>query len=194
LERFHLLPVTGDLRCPAIREIPRPDSLLLITTRIPLPKGLIAFRAYICGNPKRDFSHTSMDTISPAALREEEFADESVSLEKVYVRTQAVVSRRIAGETLIVPVRGKVGDLASIYSFNATGSLLWQALESSQNLAGLIDVVQGEYAVEREQAERDVKQFLQDTVSVGLVEVREQVSMSAMNVAMQAGMHSTSSR
>ena len=129
-----------------------------------------------------------------AQPQEKEFAEESAAFEKLYVRTQAVVSRRIAGETLIVPVRGKVGDLASIYSFNATGSLLWQALESPQNLAGLIDVVQAEYAVEREQAERDVKQFLQDTVSVGLVEVREQVSMAAMNAAMQAGMQSTSSQ
>jgi hypothetical protein len=181
------------------------DPYLLITTRIPLPKGLIAFYSYICGNPNRGFAHISMNTISlpaaiPAKIKEmpqrDEVARESHEsrLEQFFIRTQAVVSRRIAGETLIVPVRGKVGDLASIYSFNATGSLLWQALESPQNLAGLIDVVQGEYAVEREQAECDVKQFLNDTVSVGLVEVREQFSMAAMNSALQNGMHSTSAR
>lgn len=102
-------------------------------------------------------------------------------LEQVFIRSKAVVSRRIAGETLIVPVRGKVGDLASIYSFNATGSLLWQTLETPQAVGALIDAVQAEYAVESEQAERDVKQFLKDTVSVGLVEEREQVSVAAMN-------------
>jgi len=42
--------------------------------------------------------------------------------EEVLVRSQAVASRTGAGETLIVPVRRKVGDLASIYSFNETGS------------------------------------------------------------------------
>src|SRR5271166_2516739 len=100
-------------------------------------------------------------------LRKTEFvADKGeTQLEQVYVRSLAVVSRRVAGETLIVPVRGKVGDLASIYSFNETGSLIWQTLESPKGLAELIRAVQQEYAVERDQAERDVKQFLNDTLS-----------------------------
>jgi Coenzyme PQQ synthesis protein D (PqqD) len=102
-------------------------------------------------------------------------------LQQVYVRSQSVVSRRVAGETLIVPVRGKVGDLASIYSFNQTGSLIWQSMESPKTLAELIAAVQHEYDVAYEQAARDVKQFLEDTQSAGLVEVREQVSMAAMN-------------
>jgi hypothetical protein len=134
-----------------------------------------------------------MNTIFlPASLPEKEIpeAASGSSLEYVYIRSKAVVSRRIAGETLIVPVRGKVGDLASIYSFNATGTLLWDSLECAQNLAGLIDAVQCEYAVDREQAERDVKQFLNDTISVGLVEVRQQVAMAAMNSAAQEVMHS----
>jgi Coenzyme PQQ synthesis protein D (PqqD) len=125
------------------------------------------------------FSNNSMDV----TLRKTEFdADQGgPQLEQVYVRSQAVVSRRVAGETLIVPVRGKVGDLASIYSFNQTGSLIWQSMESPKTLRELISDVQREYAVAREQAEKDVKQFLQDTLSVGLVEVREQASMAAMN-------------
>ncbi len=116
-------------------------------------------------------------------LRKTEFVENECGpqLQQVYVRSQAVVSRRIAGETLIVPVRGKVGDLASIYSFNATGSLIWETLESPKTLADLINAVQQEYAVSSEQAEQDVKQFLNDTLSAGLVEVREQVSMAAMN-------------
>jgi len=39
-------------------------------------------------------------------------------------------------------VRCKVGDLASIYSFNATGSLIWQSLESPKSLAELIAIVE----------------------------------------------------
>jgi len=132
-----------------------------------------------------------MDTSTrPAALQEQEIYEvpSEPRLAHIYIRSKAVVSRRIAGETLIVPVRGKVGDLASIYSFNATGTLLWDSLESLQSLAGLIDAVQQEYAVEREQAERDVRQFLKDTTSVGLVEIREQVAIAAMNSAAQREM------
>ncbi|MGA8374698.1 MAG: PqqD family protein, partial [Candidatus Sulfotelmatobacter sp.] len=118
-------------------------------------------------------------------------------LEQVFVRSQAVVSRRVAGETLIVPVRGKVGDLASIYSFNETGSLIWQSMESPKGLAELISAVQQEYAVGYEQAERDVKQFLNDTLSAGLVEVRkevcQQVSMPAMDLTERGELQSAGS-
>ncbi len=134
-----------------------------------------------------------MDT---TLLRKTELVEDpgGPQLEQVFVRSPAVVSRRVAGETLIVPVRGKVGDLASIYSFNETGSLIWQTLESPKGLAELISAVQQEYAVERDQAERDVKQFLSDTLSVGLVEVREQVSMPAMNTTAQGELQSAGSR
>ena len=139
-----------------------------------------------------------MDTLS---LRKTEFVEDqgSAQVEQVYVRSQAVVSRRIAGETLIVPVRAKVGDLASIYRFNGTGSLIWRSLESPKRLAELIDAVQREYAIEREQAERDVKQFLNDTVAVGLIEprmieLREEISMAAINSASQGEQQSTGTR
>ena len=53
--------------------------------------------------------------------------------DEIFVRSRAVVARVVAGETLIVPVRAKVGDLASIYSFNGTGSLIWKLLEVAAN-------------------------------------------------------------
>ncbi len=46
-----------------------------------------------------------------------------------FVRSQSVVSRRVSGETLIVPVGGKVGYLASLYSFKEVASFIWQLLE-----------------------------------------------------------------
>jgi hypothetical protein len=103
--------------------------------------------------------------------------------DQAFVRAQSVVSRRVAEETLIVPIRGKVGDLASIYSFNETGSLIWQALETPKGLNELIEVVEAEYSVEREQAERDAKQFLNDMLAVGLVEVCSNVPLPAMELS-----------
>jgi len=92
--------------------------------------------------------------------------------EQLFTRSRSVVSRVIAGETLIVPVRGKVGDLASIYSFNATGSLIWQLLDTPRTLTDLIDAVEREYEVGQEQAQKDVRQFLSDMLSAGLLDVQ----------------------
>ena len=92
---------------------------------------------------------------------------------RIFVRSQSVVSRRVSGETLIVPVRGKVGDLASIYSFNEVASLIWQWLEMPRDVSDLVSAVEREYDVDPQQAQQDVSKFLNDMLSVGLVEVRD---------------------
>src|SRR6202046_3646286 len=169
------------------------DPSKSITSGIPRPNAQLL---YGCGSAviqsKRYSSKNSMDTSSmgTSLLRKTEFVEErgGTQVEQVFVRSQAVVSRRVAGETLVVPVRGKVGDLASIYSFNQTGSLIWQSLETPKGLSELITTVENEYAVEQEQAERDVVQFLNDMLSVGLVEARPGVAMAAIDAAAQTEM------
>ena len=91
--------------------------------------------------------------------------------QQVFFRSQSVVSRIVAGETLIVPIRGRVGDLASIYSFNGTGSLIWQMLESPRTVVELVEAVAQEFDVERARAEKDVKRFVRELIAVCLVEV-----------------------
>jgi hypothetical protein len=95
-----------------------------------------------------------------------------------YSRSQSVVARVVAGETLVVPVRAKVGDLTSIYSFNATGSTIWKSLETPKTLAQLVAAVVEEYRVAPMQAEQDVTNFVSEMQAVGLVE-----SPSAMPMA-----------
>jgi len=103
----------------------------------------------------------------------------TLSKDEILVRSESVVARVVAGETLIVPIRAKVGDLASIYSFNATGSLIWKLLESPKTVAQLAAAVAQAYEVELAQAERDVTNFVNEMKSVGLVEVPA-ASLAAM--------------
>jgi hypothetical protein len=122
-------------------------------------------------------------------LRKTEFHEPASApqSEQVFVRSQSVVSRRVAGETLIVPVRGRVGDLASIYSFNGTGSLIWESLQSPKALTQLIAIVEQEYAIGQERAQNDVTRFLNDMISVGLVEVgRAEVGQSEVRPGVAA--------
>lgn len=106
--------------------------------------------------------------------------------EQLLIRSRSVVSRLVGGETLVVPVRGKVGDLASIYSFNGTGSLIWQLLETPISLADLILALEHEYAVGEEQARKDVMKFVEDMFALGLVQVSQNVAVvaAASNQAM----------
>ena len=98
--------------------------------------------------------------------------------DEMLVRSQSVVARVIAGETLIVPVRAKVGDLSSIYSFNGTGTLIWKLLESPKTVRQLADAIANAYEVVPEQAERDVAEFVGEMKTVGLVEVAGAMAMA----------------
>jgi Coenzyme PQQ synthesis protein D (PqqD) len=94
------------------------------------------------------------------------------------VRSQSVVARVVAGETLVVPIRAKVGDLASIYSFNGAGTSIWKMLESPRTVTELACGISGEYDVTPEQAERDVEHFVVEMKMVGLVEVAATLAMA----------------
>jgi hypothetical protein len=103
----------------------------------------------------------------------------SILIDEAFVRSESVVARVVAGETLIVPIRAKVGDLASIYSFNGTGTLIWKLLASPKTVAELAAAVAQEYQVESAQAELDVTNFVSEMKAVGLVEVPAAVAMAA---------------
>lgn len=90
-----------------------------------------------------------------------------------YRRSNTVVSRQISGETLVVPIRGKVGDLASIYSFNESGSVLWAALEQPRSLESLVDALCQSFEVERDDARRDANTFVSEMKAAGLLSAVE---------------------
>ena len=79
------------------------------------------------------------------------------------------MSRLIAGETLVVPVRGGVGDLASIYTFNATGTTIWAALDQPKALEELVSLIEEEYEVSGSDARADVLRFLEEMRVTGLI-------------------------
>jgi hypothetical protein len=86
-----------------------------------------------------------------------------------YVRSDSVVSRIIAGETLIVPVRKGVGDLASIYSLNEVASAIWKAIANPRSKDEIVDAIEQQFDSERTQIEKDVESFLLEMDSAGLV-------------------------
>jgi len=93
-----------------------------------------------------------------------------LEIEKMkYVRSSAVVSRLIADETLVVPIRGGVGDLDSIYSFNPVGSDIWGLLEKEVTVEEMCAWVTEHYEVSEEQAFGDIREFLGELVGSGLV-------------------------
>lgn len=79
------------------------------------------------------------------------------------------VTRRIAGETIIVPVSSRVGDLDAIYTLNDVGSRVWTLLEAPTSVQEILAVLGQEYDAPREQVESDLVELLDELQANGLV-------------------------
>ncbi len=86
-----------------------------------------------------------------------------------YVRSESVVSRVIAGETLIIPICKGVGDLASIYSLNEVATSIWEAIRSPRSKQEIVQLVEQEFSGELPLMEQDVETFLGEMHSAGLL-------------------------
>lgn len=98
---------------------------------------------------------------------------------ELYLRSESVVSRTIAGETLIVPIRKGVGDLASIYSLNPVATTVWEAVTTPRSREEIVQRVAQEFDGEHQQIVRDVEAFLAEMKSAGLVQSLAAQSLGA---------------
>ena len=86
-----------------------------------------------------------------------------------HTRNTSIVSRHVAGETIVVPICRGVGDLDSVYSFNSVGQGLWQLLEDARTAEELADWVAQHYEVDVDQASNDVQSYLAELTEIGLI-------------------------
>ena len=88
-----------------------------------------------------------------------------------HARNTAIVSRDVAGETIVVPICRGVGDLDSVYTFNPVGQSLWRLLESGRSVEELANWVVTHYEVDAKQAVVDVQSYLSELQEVGLLRI-----------------------
>jgi Coenzyme PQQ synthesis protein D (PqqD) len=85
-------------------------------------------------------------------------------------RSREVVSRVVADEAIVVPIRRGAADMDSIFTFNEAGTKLWAMIEANRSASELAAHLEAEYGLSAEKAAADTEQFLADLISAGLVE------------------------
>jgi len=88
-------------------------------------------------------------------------------------RSTSVATSEVACETVVVPVKGEVGDLDPIFSFNEIGNDVWALMEEDRSLAELTAWVFDHYDVSRSQAQNDIRAFIAELVQAGLATVEQ---------------------
>jgi CTP synthase (UTP-ammonia lyase) len=84
-------------------------------------------------------------------------------------KAEGFVSRTIADDVIIVPVRGGVGDLEAIFTLNAVGASIWKLIDGRTSLQALAVALSREYEVSEAAAAADVQDFVTLLLAKGLV-------------------------
>lgn len=87
-----------------------------------------------------------------------------------FTKAEDFVARSIGGETLIVPIRNRVGDLDAIYSLDVISSLVWGLIDGQTSLSQVLNAVCDAYDVDPEEAANDIAEFLTSLESAGLIQ------------------------
>ena len=86
-----------------------------------------------------------------------------------YKKNEEIVTRGIADETLLVPIRDKLADMQRIFALSSVGEYVWQELDGKKSLGEIRDGILATFDVEQEQVEADLKEFMAELLDTGLV-------------------------
>jgi hypothetical protein len=87
-----------------------------------------------------------------------------------YRKTENVIARKVAGETLLVPTKGQLADLHKVFTLNPVAEWVWEKLDGSTTPAQLCDAVVTRFEVARPTAEADLAELLAKLEATGLIE------------------------
>ncbi len=79
-----------------------------------------------------------------------------------------VVSRTIVGETILVPIRGKLADLQRIFALDPVAEFIWKKLDGTTTLGRIRDEITENFEVDEEKAAADLTEFVDDLLREGL--------------------------
>ncbi len=90
-------------------------------------------------------------------------------LDTCFAKKNDLVTRDVAGEKIIVPIKGHVGDLEGVFTLNELGTMIWELINGQTTVSELVEAVRSEYDVGVEEAEKDVVDFLRSLEDAGLI-------------------------
>jgi hypothetical protein len=90
-------------------------------------------------------------------------------LAEVWERSPRMVGRRIGDEFVLVPLAGRGADLDSILNLNRVAAFVWEQLDGRRSGGEVVDAVVEQFEVERERAEQDYLELVEDLVEADAV-------------------------
>jgi len=86
-----------------------------------------------------------------------------------YKRDQNIVSRRIGGEVILVPIRTAIADMNYLYTLNSTAARIWQLLDGVNSLEDIHQQICCEFDIDPLEAKTDLDAIIQDFLRIGVI-------------------------
>lgn len=77
-----------------------------------------------------------------------------------YKKSENVVTRSVAGERVLVPIRAQAADLDSIFTLNDVGAQIWDLIDGVRTPEQIAEAITDVFEVDPEHALNDVQVFL----------------------------------
>jgi hypothetical protein len=89
--------------------------------------------------------------------------------DEIYKQEEYIITREIVGETILVPIRGKLADMQRIFTLNEVGAYIWSSLDGEKSLGHICEGLQSEFDVGSDQAKRDMVDFVSELLEADLI-------------------------
>ena len=87
----------------------------------------------------------------------------------IYRKQGDIVFRKIAGEFILVPIRGKLADMQQIFTLESVGEHIWQEMDGKKTLTDILKSVLDNFEVEKSTAELDIVEFIHELLDAKLI-------------------------
>ncbi len=94
----------------------------------------------------------------------------SIDFNLVYKKKGEIVTRKIAGETLLVPIRGQVANMQKVFALNEVAEFIWSRIDGKRSLATIRDGILSDFSAEKAQVEADIRELIAQLQESGLIE------------------------
>ena len=78
----------------------------------------------------------------------------------IYGKSENTVTRRIADETILVPLKGKCAEMRRIFALNPVAAHIWQEIDGCRSTEELRRSIASSFDVDENKATEDLQEFL----------------------------------
>ena len=120
----------------------------------------------LIANPRNCYDNISLTEDAVAARDLFKDMPAPIWTERVYRKSQDFVSREVAGEYILVPIRKKLNEVSGIYVLNETGASLWRRIDGRRSVGTIMEDFCREFDVTAAKLEQDFHSLIEDLLGI----------------------------